>query len=144
MKRYVGIWVDRKKAVRVVYDQSEAPDAPEMEAKIKEFASGVEKRIRTSGGSRTGKVPWGPQQTASESKSQARHQHQLKAFYQRLVKALGKADRILIMGPGETKQGLMRAISKDPATRDIPANVETCDKLSANQVAARVREFYQL
>ncbi len=124
--------------------QSESPEVPEAEVKISETASGVEKRIRTAGGSRTAKVPWGPQQAVSESKGQARHQSQLNAFYQRLVKSMGKADRILIMGPGETKHGLMRAISKDPATREKPASVETCDKMTPNQIAARVREFFQL
>jgi hypothetical protein len=144
MKIYVGIWVDRRKAIVAILNQPDLVDETERQTKISEIASGVEKRVRTAGGSRTGNSPWGPQQVVSESKAEARHQAQLKEFYQRLVKVVSAAHRILIMGPGKAKNGLMKMIETDPKLAARVAGVESSDKLTPKQLAARVGDFFQL
>jgi hypothetical protein len=144
MKTYIGIWVDRRKAVVVTLNQPEPFDETERQTKMTEIDSGVEKRVRTAGGSRTAKSPWGPQQAVSESKAAARHQTQLKNFYHRLIEFLPEAHRILILGPGEAKHGLMKMIEKDPTLAARVTGVETSDKMTPNQIAARVRTFFQL
>jgi hypothetical protein len=144
MKIYIGIWVDRRRAIVATLNQPDPFEEKDPRTKISEIASGVEKRVRTSGGSRTGNAPWGPQQVVSESKAEARHQTQLKDFYQRLVKVVSAAHRILIMGPGEAKNGLMTMIETDPKLAARVAGVETRDKMTPNQIVARVGDFFQL
>lgn len=106
--------------------------------------SNVEKRVRPAGGSRTSKTPWGLQQVVSESKSEARHQRQLRSFYRRRLPHRTKAHRIMIMGPGEAKTGLMKVIADNPALSARVAGVETRDKMTPKQVAARVGAFFEL
>ena len=65
-------------------------------------------------------------------------------YYRRLKKSMHKADRILIMGPGETKHGLMKVIKADPPMAAKVAGVETCDKMTLNQIVSRVKFFFHL
>ena len=144
MKTYIGIWMDRRKAIVVTLHQPENVEEPALQTKIAEISSGVEKRVRTAGGSRTAKTPWGPHQAVSESKTEARHQSQLKHYYTNLVTLLAKAHRILIMGPGEAKNGLMKLIAENPSLAAHVAGVETSDKMTPRQIAARASAYFQL
>jgi hypothetical protein len=144
VKNYIGIWVDRGNAVIVSANKSESPDELEPKVKITEMASEVEKQVRKSGSSWAGNVPWAPQRSVSESKAQACHQRQHSDFYHKIVISIRKADRIFIMGPGETKYGLIEAINKDPLTRGKVAGVHTCGQLALNKIGAKVRSFFDL
>jgi hypothetical protein len=143
-KEYIGIWMDRRRAIIVSARKPGFPDDGETKVNIAEMASGVEKRVRTAGGSRTAKVPWGPQQTVAESKLEARHQRQLSLFYNRLLAQVRDAQRIFVMGPGETKDGFVKTIEKDPTVSRKLAGVETRDKMTPRQAAAKVKAFFGL
>jgi hypothetical protein len=144
MKTFIGVWIDRRRAVIVKIGQPEYIGDPEPQLAIEELASGVAKRVRTTGGSRTGKTPWGPQQVISESKAEARQRQQMDRFFDRLIAAVCHAERLLLMGPGETKQALAKTIKSMPSLAAKLAGVETCDKMTPNQIAARVRAFFHL
>ena len=144
MKNYAGIWVDRRKAFIVSMDRSVYSYDSDSAPTTLEIPSGVEERVPKTGGMRTAHPPWAPQYGVPESRSEARQQRQLNAFFGRLIGAIQTADRILIMGPGETKHGLMRAIRKLPAFASRVAGVETCDKMTPHQIAAKIRAFFHL
>jgi hypothetical protein len=57
---------------------------------------------------------------------------------------ISRADRILIMGPGETKEQLSKAIGQHNYLSGRIIMVETVDKLTQKQIAARVRDFYEI
>jgi hypothetical protein len=136
MQKRIGIWIDNKKAVIVAYGN------PEKKPVVREVQSDVERHVRLSGGSRTKRTPWGPQQISSDSTMQARHRQQLRRFHQRIVKEIRGAYKIMLMGPGEAKLGLKKEIDQSKALSESLVHMETCDKMTQNQLSAHVREFF--
>ncbi len=136
MQKNMGIWMDHKKAILVTLN--EAGDTKS----IHEIQSEIERHVRLSGGSRTKRTPWGPQQVASDSKMEARHRQQLGRFCQKIIEAVAGAYKIILMGPGEAKVQLKKAMDKSKALSESLVHMETCDKMTHRQIAARVREFF--
>lgn len=140
---YTGIWIDRRKA-HIVYLNNHMPSEKKYEQNAETIDSQVEPRVRLSGGSRTRRTPWGPQDVAVDGKSAARRKIQLQAFFQSVIEKISRADRIYIMGPGETKNQLKNAIDKNQSLSGKIIMVETVDKLTLRQIAAKVRSFYAI
>ena len=133
MKGKVGLWIDHKKAIIVAIKNDEAT--------IKVIESNVERRVRLSGGSRTA-TAYGPQDVASESKRDERHKHHLSAYYNEVIRAIGDSDAILIFGPGEAKGELKKAMEKSKDLRERIVGVESADKMTQRQIAAKVRDYF--
>ena len=133
MKRYAGIWIDHEKAFVV-----EITDDHEEIIVIK---SNVEGRIRLSGGSRSRTI-YGPQDVASESKAENRRKHQLHKYYNEVIQAVINAEKILIFGPGEAKIELEKELKKSKNLSAMVAGIETADKMTERQIAAKVRDFF--
>ncbi len=142
MKKYVGIWVDHKKAVVVIKMRPEQSYEEDAEVTVTEMVSGVERKVRLAGGARTRNVPWGPQEVAVDSKIEYRQKQQLRKFYQKIIEFLKDADRILIMGPGEAKLELKKEISKLKVLAPRIVDVQTCDKMTNNQIVVKVRSYF--
>lgn len=144
MKTYMGVWVDHKKAFIATTTFGDfGPEAGEVEENVEVLESEVERRTRLHGGSRTGNTPWGPQDVSVDHKIEAKQKQQLKNFYSEIIAKTKSADKILIMGPGEAKLELKKQI--DASAKDLVKrvkDVETCDKMTKAQVAARVREVF--
>lgn len=142
MKKYIGIWVDHKKAVIVTKKQPERSYEKDVELAVTQISSDVERKVRLSGGSRTRNTPWGPQEIAVDSKIEARQKQQLKKFYHRIIEFIKDADKILIMGPGEAKLELKKEIEKSKALIPKIVGVHTSDKMTNNQIAAKVKSYF--
>ena len=136
MQKKIGIWIDNRKALII------ALGLPGKEAEIREIQSDLERHVRLSGGSRTKRTPWGPQQISSDSTMQARHQQQLRRFFQKVVEAVDDAYKIMLMGPGEAKLGLKKEIDRNPSLAEALVHMETCDKMTRRQIAAHIRDFF--
>ena len=133
MKKKAGLWIDHRKAIVITIKS----DKELMHV----IESNVEPRVRLSGGSRTAS-PYGPQEVASESKRDERYRHHLDVYYSEVIRAIRDADSILIFGPGEAKGELKKAIeeSKDMGRRIV--GVESADKMTQRQIAAKVRNYF--
>jgi hypothetical protein len=142
MKKYIGIWVDHKKAVIVNKRQPEQSYEKDAKVTVTAINSEVERNVRLTGGARTRNVPWGPQDVAVNGKIEARQKQQLKNFYQRIIEFLKDADKIMIMGPGEAKLELKKEISKSKVLALKIVGVQTCDKMTNNQIAAEVQSYF--
>jgi hypothetical protein len=59
------------------------------------------------------------------------------------MSALRDADSIFIIGPGTAKIEFERFLQKNKNMQDRILKVETADKMTKNQMIARVREFYR-
>jgi len=133
MKQSVGLWIDHRKAIVVTIKND------------KEFMrvieSNVEPRVRLAGGSRTA-TPYGPQEVASESKRDERYRHHLDAYYHEVIQVIRDADSILIFGPGEAKGELKKAIEESRELGRRIVGVESADKMTQRQIAARVRDYF--
>jgi len=133
MKQRAGLWIDHKKAIVFTIEN-------DKEA-IQVIESNVERRVRLSGGSRTAR-PYGPQEVASERKRDERYRHHLDAYYREIIQAIREADSILIFGPGEAKGELKKAIKESRELGRRIVGVESADKMTQRQIAAKVRDYF--
>ena len=126
MKKQVGLWIDHRKAVIVVVTE-EGED-------VKEIASDMEKHVRFSGGP-------GTDDGSAEDMRDRRFESHLNAYYDRVIAAVRGADSIQIFGPGEAKGELRRRLEREGLLGNVLA-LETVDKMTDRQIAAKVRERF--
>ncbi|UCB44457.1 MAG: hypothetical protein JSV25_09540 [Spirochaetota bacterium] len=133
MKRYAGVWVDHEKAfVVILYDGKD---------KLKLIKSNIAGHVRLSGGSRT-KSPYGPQNVASERKVEEKRRHHLQDYYQEIIKNISTADKFLIIGPGDAKIELKKEMEKSKELTRKIVKVEPADKMTENQIRAKVKDYF--
>jgi len=138
----IGIWLDHEKAFVATIDKDDLKLSREIKENITRIESEVEKHLRLSGGSRSRKTPYGPQDIAAEGKMDARRRNQLDDYYERIIQAVQNAKKILIFGPGNAKKELEKKIkkSKEMAPKVLP--LETTDKMTERQILAKTRKFF--
>jgi hypothetical protein len=133
-KNYAGLWIDHRKAIVVpITDEGET---------IEKIESDIERKVRLSGGSRTAKKPYGPQQVSVDGKQEERIKHQLREYYQVIIRRIKDANKILIFGPGEAETELKKEIEKSKELALKKITVEAADKMTERQIAAKVRQFF--
>ena len=142
MKKYVGIWLDHREAFVVSLVKNQ-PFADENQEMIEHIKSDVERQVRLSGGSRTRKTPYGPQEISVDSKQEDRVKSQLRKYYEQIIQRIKDADRILIFGPGEAKIELKKAIEKSKEFAGRIKKFEAADKMTERQITAKVRAFFK-
>ena len=65
----------------------------------------------------------------------------LNIYYEAIIACLRDAESILIFGPGEAKAELKKRLEKSKLGARI-ASVETIDKMTDRQIAAKVRQYF--
>jgi hypothetical protein len=134
MKREVGLWIDHHKAVMVTMANEKL--------ETREIRSNVEKHLSLAGVVPANKVNLSVMSTA-EDMGDRRYENHLNGFYDGVVSMLRNADSIWIFGPGEAKIELKKRLEyQDLGARIV--NVETVDKMTNRQIAAKVRQHFQL
>lgn len=132
MKSAVGLWIDHRKAVIVVMtDKGE---------QTKLIISKVEKQLRRSGDSPL-KGPYEAQQVPLDDSRERDFTGHLNIYYDAVIACIREADSILIFGPGEAKGELRKRLVKNRLGRRI-VGVETVDKMTDRQIAAKVRQRF--
>jgi hypothetical protein len=130
MKTTVGVWIDHRKAIIVaVTDQGE---------EIEVLLSKVEKQPRRSGDSPL-KGPYEPQQVPADDRRQRAFSGQLTLYYNAVIVCLRDAEAILIFGPGDAKGELKKQLESNHLGERI-ISIETVDKMTDRQIAAKVRQ----
>jgi len=131
MDQSVGLWIDHKQAYAIWY----------QDRKVEVILSHIEPPAHYSGGTQLGgKLN---QKADVELHHNDRFRLQLNKYYQQVMSALKNADSIFIMGPGEAKIELEKAIKKNKRMQKRILRIETADKMTKNQMIAYVRKFYQ-
>jgi len=124
LKNAVGLWIDHRKAVVVrLIDQLE---------EIKIINSNVDKHPRFSGEA---------QKQNEEDQRDRRFANQLNQYYDEVISFLRDAESILIIGPGKAKLEFKKRFETEVHTGKI-AGTETVDKMTDNQIVARIREYF--
>ena len=132
MKKEVGLWIDHRKAVIVmVTNQGE---------EIRLIVSKVEKQLRRSGGSPL-KGPYETQQVPADDSREREFTGHLNIYYDAVIGCIRDAEAILIFGPGEAKGELKKRLKRKTLGGRI-AGVETVDKMTDRQIAAKVRQRF--
>jgi len=66
----------------------------------------------------------------------------LDMYYDGVIASIREAESILIFGPGEARGELKKRIEKGTLSGRI-VGVETADKMTDQQIAAKVRRYFQ-
>lgn len=133
MKTAKGLWIDHRKAV-VVAVTGEGEE-------VKEVLSHVEKQRGRFEGVRS-TAPYPAQLVPADDAQQRDYTGQLDTYYDQVNSHLRDAEVILIFGPGEAKGELVKRIEGSNLRGRI-AGVETADKMTVPQIAAKVRKYFQ-
>ena len=132
MKTKAGLWIDHRKAnIVTVTDHGD-----EMEL----IVSTVEKQPRRSGDSPL-KGSYEPLQVPASDSLQKTLTGHLNIYYDAVIASIRDAEAILIFGPGEAKGELKERLEKHGLAGRI-VGVETADKMTDRQVAAKVRRYF--
>ncbi len=132
MKSAAGLWIDHRKAVIVVVtDKGE-------ETKL--IISQVEKQLRRSGDSPL-KGPYEAQQVPLDDSRQREFTGHLNIYYDAVIACIRDTEAILIFGPGEAKGELKKRLVRNKLGGRI-VGVETIDKMTDRQIAAKVRKRF--
>jgi hypothetical protein len=132
MRTGVGLWIDHRKAIIVaVTDKGE---------EIGLIISKVEKQLRLSGDSPLKGSYESLQVPASDSR-QKTFTGQLNIYYDAVIACIRDADSILIFGPGEAKGELKERLERNNLGGRI-VGIETVDKMTDRQIAAKVRQYF--
>jgi hypothetical protein len=127
MKSEAGLWIDHRKAIVVIVtSQGE---------ETRRISSNIEKDVGYSGSSRSE----GSQD--AEDMQDRRYTNRLSRYYDEVIACVRDAGSIQIFGPGEAKGELAKRLqSADLAGRIV--GVETVDKMTDRQIAAKVRQHF--
>ena len=122
MKKEIGLWIDHRKAVIVlITDEGE---------EIKKIKSNMEKHVRFTSEDGRG-----------EDVRDRQFDNHLDSYYDKVITHLRDADSIQIFGPGEAKGELEKRIEREGLKARIV--VETTDKMTDRQIAAKVKEHFE-
>ncbi|NMW22323.1 MAG: hypothetical protein HKK67_11970 [Chlorobiaceae bacterium] len=133
MKKNTGLWIDHKEAI-LVSIEGEKTDVQRIE-------SAAERHHKPSGGWKSGGTSVA-QTVSNEHIDEERRKHQYHAFYQKVIELLGDSANIAIFGPGEAKIEIAKALAKISELHKKVAAVEACDRLTENQLIAKVKKFF--
>ena len=132
MKKDAGLWIDHKKAVIVILS-----DGGEEKKLV---LSNTEPKARFSGGSHS-KTPYGAYRGSYESTRDRRFANRLNRYYDEVISTVHDAESILIFGPGEAKGEIEKRLKSKNFHGQI-VSIETADKMTDRQVAAKIREHF--
>jgi hypothetical protein len=128
-----GIWIDHRKAVIVVLGPNEEHTAC--------ISSNVEKHLERSGDSPM-KGPYESRQVPPDDRRQMALTGELNAYYDAVIAAVRNVESLIIFGPGEAKGEFKKRLEKHMLGGQVAA-VETVDKMTDRQIAAKVRDYFR-
>jgi hypothetical protein len=102
--------------------------------------SKVERHLRRSGDSPL-KGPYESQLVPADDSQQRAFTGHLNIYYDAIISCIRDAEAILIFGPGEAKGELKERLERSDLGARI-AGVETVDKMTDRQIAAKVRQYF--
>ena len=104
------------------------------------IVSKVEKQLQRSGDSPL-KGRYESQNVPADDSRQRAFTGHLNIYYEAVIACLRDAEAILIFGPGEAKGELKKRLVRSKLGGRI-AGIETVDKMTDRQIAAKVRQHF--
>ena len=126
MKKEIGLWIDHRKAIIVI--------VTEESEELKKITSNMEKHVRFTGGTAS-------EDGSAEDVRDRQFGNHLNRYYDEVIAVIRGADSIQIFGPGEAKGELEKRLEREELKAHIIA-IETVDKMTDRQIAAKVREHF--
>jgi hypothetical protein len=119
--RNVAVWIDHRQAV-IASIAGETETTTRMESKVE--------HVGPAGGD-----------SVVEDKRDRRFENHLHTYYGAVISHIKDANGILLLGPGEAKHELEKQLRAE-GLGDRIVGVETADKLTDHQVAAKARDRF--
>ena len=133
MEKQIGLWIDHKKAVIVILEDDKE--------EVKQIQSDMEKHVRFRGGARA-KNAYSPNFFKAETQLDRRFNEHLNKYYSQIISQVGSAEALFVFGSGEAKHEFEKRLQS--GKRRIPKiHVESADKMTDRQVAAKVRKYFE-
>jgi stalled ribosome rescue protein Dom34 len=132
MKKEIGLWIDHREAIIVIL----LGDGEET----RYIKSSSRKHLRYSGSSHS-KTPEGLKEVTSEDQRDRKFGNQLNKYYDEVIEVIRDAESIQLFGPGEAKGELEKRLKHEKIKGKVLA-VETVDKMTGPQIAAKVRAHF--
>jgi hypothetical protein len=130
MTNNVGVWIDHQRAVLVrITDDGET---------IEEILF-ADVAARSPGGTQL-TTSFTPRDFVAEDKRDRKAMIAFNKYYDKVIDRLKDAEAIVVLGPGEAKGEFVKRF-ESKKTRGRIRHVETADKMSDRQIAARLREY---
>lgn len=129
-----GLWIDHRKAVIVITSGGKEETLA--------ITSNVDKQPGRFEGSRS-TTPYEAQMVPADDSRERKFTGRLDQYYAEVIAAIGAAEAILIFGPGEAKGELKTHLDHAHLGKTIIA-VETADKMTDRQIAAKIRDYFQI
>ncbi|TDE55296.1 hypothetical protein [Flavobacterium sp. GT3P67] len=134
MKRQTGIWIDTSKAIIVTLEGNK-------DEKISEIDSDVENRVYHDKEGDKGTFS-GVHHGNNETKFENRKKEQMDFFIKEVLAYVKGADELFVFGPAEAKIRLEQKIQDEKLFANKLKAVETADKMTVNEIVAKVKKFY--
>ena len=132
MKTTAGLWIDPREAIVITLsDKGE---------NTRQILSNVEKQHGRIDGKRS-VAPFDSQLMVADDVQQKEFTGHLNVFYDEVVGAIHDAESILLFGPGEAKFELKKRLANKKLDGRV-VSVETADKMTVPQIAAKVRRYF--
>lgn len=132
MTRKAGVWIDHRMAVIV------AMGPPEERTSV--ILSRVEKHPQRSGDSPL-HGRYEARQVPADDRRQRALTRELNVYYDAVLAAVRNVESLLVCGPGEAKRELSKRLKRNGFGGRIAA-VETMDRMTDRQIAAKVHEYF--
>ena len=132
MSRNTGVWIDHRKAQIVCL-------TPQGDSSVT-ILSNTEKHPERGGDSPM-QGPYEAQQVPADDRRQRALTADFNRYYDAVIEALGRYDRLLIIGPGEAK-GELRARLLSAKSGDLAPAMETAERMTDRQLAAKMNTYF--
>jgi hypothetical protein len=133
MHTHIGLWIDHRRAV-IVFPSKLSEETTIILAQAERHQRRAEGALPTEA--------FEAQRVQADDVQDRKFEHQLQGFYDEVIAAVNGAASLFVFGPGEAKGELVKRLAHEkPTTRSV--NVETADKMTDRQIAAKVREHFQ-
>lgn len=134
MQGNAGVWIDHRKAIIVLVTLTGEHTAL--------IVSKVEKHPERTGDSPM-KGRYESRQVPADDSRQRALTGELNIYYDAVIATFRNAECVLMFGPGEAKGELKRRLGKAKLGVRV-VGVESVDKMTDRQVAAKVRAFFSV
>jgi hypothetical protein len=132
MKRQAGIWIDHKEAVLVFVDERvEGIKDPIDTETTQHVKSSVDRNDRFTGHA-----------ASADDQRDRQYAAHIETWFDELIEKLSTAKAILVLGPGEARIEFRKRLEAK-GLGDRIVGVEAVDKMSDEQILARVRKQFE-
>ena len=130
MATKAGLWIDRKQAIVILIS--------DKGQEIKRLELGTKQSVRPA---RSPKKKYTPNDFIAEDRRERKIADDRRKAYDEVLACVRGADSLLILGPGEAKGEFIKHF-KSKKLRGVTVEMETTDRMTDRQVAAKVGKHF--